>query len=229
MFFRQCFSRKIYIFLALCTGLNAASNICRGMFNMLFATKELGLSFALVGKIAAIGSLISAMLVFCFGKLMDKTHPMLIYFVGGILIMLVNVFGYFFVYAKPVTYEGSIAIFGMSHTFHYSWTYAQLSYGVIAVVTALMYAFQNLANTPLQVSIFPMEKFGQYASSNSMVINVTLIIASAIGGVVTQHLGYRVMFVWDFIVTGMATLALLVVYHEWKRYGGKNYQAPVVK
>lgn len=37
------------------------------------------------------------------------------------------------------------------------------------------------------------------------------------------------MFVWDFIVTILAMLALYVVFSEWKRFGGKNYKAPEVE
>ena len=38
LFFRQCFSRRIFIFLFISVGLNRASTICRVMFNVLFAT-----------------------------------------------------------------------------------------------------------------------------------------------------------------------------------------------
>lgn len=203
MFFRQCFTRKIFIFLSLCTGLNAASNICRSIYNTLFVTKDLGLDLATVGKIGGICGIITAICIYFFGRLMDKTHPMLIYFLGGIFVMIVNVFGYFFCNGEK-------------------------SYFVIALATALMYAFQNLANTPLMVAILPKDKFGQFASSNGMVNSLTLAIGSFLGGIVTTHFGFRVMFVWDFFVTGLATFALVVVYFEWKRFGGKNYVAPQV-
>ncbi len=203
MFFRQCFTRKIYVFLYLCLGLNGASNICRSMYNLLFATKELGVTVAQYGKIAAIGNIISAVLVLFFGRLMDKTHPMLVYFQGGCLVILTNVFGFFFVYAP-------------------------LSFGIVYVITCLMYALQNLAQTPLLAAIVPRDKFGQYCSCNAMVTHVSLMIGSFLGGVLTHLFGYRVMFVWDFGVTIFAMLALLVVFIQWRRLGGKNYRAPEV-
>ena len=204
MFFRQCFTRKIFIFLSLCTGLNAASNICRGMFNTLFVTKDLGVDLATVGKIGGICGIITAVCIYFFGRIMDKTHPMLIYFLGGIFVMIVNVFGYFFCWGEK-------------------------TYFVIALATSLMYAFQNLANTPLLVAILPPDKFGQFCSSNGMVNSLALVIGSFLGGIVTTRFGFRVMFVWDFFVTGLATAALIVVYFEWKRFGGKdNYVPPQV-
>lgn len=203
MFFRQCFTRKIYICLCICTGLNAASVICRAMFNMLFLTKGLEISLKDIGHIQAFAMIVSACVIYFFGKLMDRTHPMLVYFIGGILVMVANVYGYFFCVGVK-------------------------TYFVLAIALTLVYAFQNIAMVPLFVALFPREKFGQYSSANAMVNNITLIIGSALGGILTQYCGYRIMFVWDFILTGAATLLLIVVYSEWKRYGGRNYQAPIV-
>ena len=203
-YFRQCFSYKIYIALALCSGLNTASNVCRSMYNLLFATKDLGVSLELFGKITSVSGVVSAILVYFAGKLMDRTHPMLIYFLGGILVIFINAFGYFFAIGPK-------------------------SYSVVAVITALVYAFQSLAAIPLLARIFPRDKFGQFCSGNSLVTHIVMIGATAFGGVVTQIYGYRIMFVWDFIVTILAMLALYVVFSEWKRFGGKNYKAPEVE
>ena len=121
--------------------------------------------------------------------------------ISGFFIMAVNVFGYFLVYS-PATFT------------------------VIGIATALMYAVQNLANTPLLVSILPMEKFGQLASVNSMVNSLVVLGAAWLGGYMTDYFGYRLMFIWDFVVTGMATAALFVVYDQWKKAGGKSGYVP---
>lgn len=203
MFFRQCFSRKIFIFLSLSTGLNAASNICRQLYNLLFAMKELHIPKETIGAIGAKSGIISAIMIYFFGKLMDKTHPMLIYFLGGVMIMCVNVFAFFFL--KD-----------------------QTTYFIVTIVTGLVYAFQWLANTPLLVKIFPIDKFGQFSSGNAMINALTLMIGSSVGGLLTEHFGFRFMFVWDFCVTALATAALVGVYFEWLKYGGKNYKPPEV-
>ena len=64
LFFKECFGHKIYVLLFLSTGLNQASNICRGMYNVLFATKDIGVSVELYGKIMGIGSIIAMIAVF---------------------------------------------------------------------------------------------------------------------------------------------------------------------
>ena len=201
LFFRQCFSSKIYIFTFLCVGLNSASNICRNMFNVLFATKEIGMSVDQYGRIIGIGSLAAVIVVALLGKLMDKFNPMLIYLSSGLLIMLVNVFGHFFVYSGE-------------------------TFAVIGIVTAIMYAVQGVVLMPFLVAVFPADKFGQFASANSMSISVILFFAAYLGGKLTDIVGYRVMFSWDFTITLLAILALIVVYAEWKKYGGKNYVPP---
>ncbi|MBE6356842.1 MAG: SLC45 family MFS transporter [Lentisphaerae bacterium] len=201
MFFRQCFKHKIFVFLFLCTGLNQASTICRGMYNVLFATKELNITIAQYGKIIAIGGVISTIMAFCLGKFIDKYTPMFVYFAGGVLVIITNIFGYFFV--------------------HNLWTF-----GVIGVVMTMMYAIQNLAGSPLLVKLLPMEKYGQFASANSMVNSVTVFLGAWLGGKCTAIFGYRVMFIWDFVVTIIAMVALWIVYREWKRYGGKDHYVP---
>ena len=132
---------------------------------------------------------------------MDKFHPMFLYIYGGILIIITNIFGYYFVYT-PFTF------------------------GIIGVVTALMYAVQGVAGTPLLVNMLPMDKFGQFASANSMVNSVVVILGSYLGGYLTHLFGYRVMFIWDFAVTTIAMSAMFLVYLEWKKFGGKNYVPP---
>ncbi len=204
LFFRQCFQHKIFVFLFLSTGLNQASNICRSMYNVLFATKEIGMTIGYYGKIMGIGALISAVLILFMGKIMDKYHPMMVYLIGGIFIMGVNVFGYFFVHTP-------------------------LTFAVIGVATSIMYAIQGLANTPLLINLLPMDKYGQFASANSMVNSVAVFFGAWLGGYLTDCFGYRVMFVWDFCVTLLATFALLIVYKEWHRLGGKqNYVPPKI-
>ena len=100
------------------------------------------------------------------------------------------------------------------------------TFAVIGIATAIMYAVQGVVLMPFLVAVFPAEKFGQFASANSMSISVILFFATYLGGKLTDMLGYRVMFGWDFAITLLACLALLGVYRQWKKYGGKNYVPP---
>ena len=203
LFFRQCFSHRIYVYTFICIGLNIVSNTCRGMYNILFATKDIHMSVGEYGTVMGYGALGSAVVVTLLSKTVDKYHPMVIYCIGGFFIMAINVFGYFFV-RTPQTFA------------------------IIGVATTLMYAAQGLAQMPLLVALMPPDKFGQFASANTMVISTIAIGSSYLAGKVTDLFGYRVMFVWDFIITGAALLVLLGIYREWKRWGGRNYVPPAV-
>ncbi len=204
MFFRQCFQHKIFIFLFICTGLNNASTICRLMYNVLFATKDIGMSSDFYGKVMGIGAICAMVAVFFLGKLMDKTHPMLIYFLGGVLVIMASAVGYFFINTPK-------------------------SFAIIGVATQIVYGMQNLACVPLLISLLPQDKYGQFSSANSMVNSAAVFFGAMLGGYFTDLYGYRVMFIWDFTITLLATFSLIIVYKEWKKYGGKaNYQSPVI-
>ena len=202
LFFRQCFSRRIFIFLFISVGLNRASTICRVMFNVLFATKELGMSMAEYGDVMAYGALGSALVVLPLGKIMDRTHPIYLYFIGGIIIIITNVLGYFFVWGPK-------------------------SFLILGISIPVVYAIQNLAWGPLGINLMPRDKYGQFCSAQAMVVSLTVSAGSLLGGKLIDRFGYRVIFVWDFVATALATLALLVVFYDWKRLGGRNnYQPP---
>ncbi len=202
LFFKQCFRHKIFVFMFISVGLNQASTICRSMFNILFATKEIQMTAAQYGQVIAFGALGSALVVLPMGKIMDKTHPMFVYLIGGIIVIITNIFGYFFVHSVK-------------------------SFYVVGIAMSVVYTIQNLAWTPLGIALLPKDKYGQFCSAQGMVISTIMVVASLLGGWLIGKFGYRVIFVWDFCVTAIATLTLLVVVVEWVRFGGrKGYKPP---
>ena len=49
----------------------------------------------------------------------------------------------------------------------------------------------------------------------------------AYGGKIIDIFGYRFIFVWDFLFTGLGLIGLMMVYRVWKRRGGRTgYTAP---
>ncbi|MBQ9787104.1 MAG: MFS transporter [Lentisphaeria bacterium] len=202
LYFKECYSHKIYVMLFLTMGITQASNICREMFNLLFATKSLGMTPGEYGKVLAMGALSSTICSLGFGKLMDKTHPLWMFLGSSIIIIFMNLFGYFFVQ------DGK-------------------SFMAVGICMTLVYGVQSLAGIPLLVNIVPNEKFGQFASANSVMNCIIMIFASLMGGYVTDRFGYRVMFIWDFVLTVVATATLVLVIKWWRQLGGKKgYVAP---
>ena len=202
LYFRECYSHRIYVMLFVTGGLTQASTLCRNMFNLLFATKDLKMTPAEFGQTMAIGALISAVVVLPMGRLMDKIHPIRVFFVSGLIIIAMNAWGYFFVHDAK-------------------------SFMVVGILMVLTYAIQSLSSQPMMIAIVPTAQYGQFNSANSMINSGIMVIASQLGGYCTDLFGYRMIFIWDFLLTAAASITLLIVWHDWKKRGGKeNYTPP---
>lgn len=201
LYFRECYSFPIYTWLFITTGVTQASTLCRGMFNLLFATKDLKMSNQEYGNAMAIGAVIAAIIVLPMGKLMDKLHPIYIFMVSGFIIIAMNLWGYFFVNDAQ-------------------------TFTVVGIAIVVIYAIQSLSNGPLLLYLVPREQYGQFASANSLINCAIMFFASMLGGYCTDLFGYRMIFIWDFILTISATATLFIVLKEWKKLGGKNYVPP---
>ena len=205
LYFRECYSHRIYVMLFLTAGLTQASTVCRGMFNLLFALKDLNMTPAEFGHTMAIGALVSAVIILPMGKIMDIVHPLRVYFFSGLIVIAMNLWGYFFVYDAQ-------------------------SFMIVGIAIVLTYAIQTLSGIPLLIALVPPEQYGQFCSANSMVNSGIMIIASFLGGYCTDFFGYRMIFIWDFLLTIAATGTLLVVWRDWRKFGGsRNYVPPAVK
>ena len=203
-YFRECFSIPFYVLIFTAIAINTVSNTCRGMFNLLFAKEELGLTIANYGYITSTVSIVMLLTYIPLGYIVDKFHPLRIYLIGGIMVILANVFGYF-------------------------WCYDFNSFMVVCFLVSGTYALQGSSFLPLTVRLYPEAQYGQFCSAAVIVRSTTLIIANVGAGACIDHFGYRFIFVWDFIFTIIATILLVIVYRMWKNYGGdKNYVAPTV-
>ncbi len=185
IYFRQCYRYPFFTFLFLGTALNNASTVCRQVFNLLFATKELNMTAAQYGKVMAVGSFVSMGVILLTGYLMDKLHPLRVFLASGVIVILANIWGYFFV-----------------HDY--------MSFFVTGIAIIAVYAIQNVSNGPVFVALFPPDKYGQFCSANAMMNCVLLIFANYFGGMAIDYFGYRFIFIWDTVFTIGATGALVV-------------------
>ena len=202
LYFRQCYRHPFFIFLFLGTALNNASTTCRQVFNLLFATRELGMDAAQYGKVMAVGAFVSMGGIMLTGWIMDKIHPLRVFLASGVIVILANIWGYYFVF-----------------DYH--------SFFTVGIAIIAVYAIQNVSNGPVFVALFPPEKYGQFCSANAMLNSALLIFANYLGGIAIDLFGYRFIFVWDTLFTIAATVSLIYVYIKWKQYGGaEHYVAP---
>ena len=152
----ECFGKAFFVVFFIGTALNQVSTACRNMFNPLFATEELGLNEEQFGHIMGIGSLCSIGAMLLAGYLIDKWHPLRVYILTGFIIIFLNFFGYFFV----VDFS---------------------TFMIVGILVVIIYSLQNLTGLPMMVALMPEERFGQFASANSLVNCLLMILANAEG------------------------------------------------
>jgi len=200
---QECFGHRFYLLLFLGTAITQVSTVCRGLFNALFATKELGLTTQQFGEVMADGSLVSIVILVFSGYLMDKLHPLRVFTLSGVLVIFLNVFGYYWV--KDY------------RTFYY-----------VGLMIIVIYAIQGLSIIPMFAALFPDGRYGQFSSANALINCIFLILANWGGGWAVDHFGYRFIFVWDFIFTCVATVFLVLVWLQFLRLGGdRSFKSPL--
>ena len=203
VYFKECFSKPFYLIMFFGMAFNSVSVVCRSMFNVLFTLNDLHLTTAQLGKVGAITGIIAFVLAFPVGWLVDRFHPLRVYLAGALLVIIANPIGFFFV-----------------HDFY--------SYMFFAWFLAIDYIIQNSATLPLVIRLQPKEKFGQFSSAKQMLQSILLIIANAAGGWFIDLMGYRYLFVWDFVFTIVCFSIMFILYLKWKKLGGdQGFKPPV--
>lgn len=204
MYVKDCLGHRFFVLLFIGIALTQVSTLCRNIFNLLFAIKELGLTEAQYGYIMGVSALISVGFVLATGYVLDRVSPLLIFMGSGVLVIFLNFFGYFMVHDYTAFF-------------------------VIGILMAAVYAIQNVSTGVCLIQLFPAEKYGQFCSANASLNCIFMMFASYFGGVAIDRFGYRFIFVWDLLFTILATGVLLRVYRLWRKLGGTtgNYVPPV--
>lgn len=200
-YFRQCYRHPLFLLFFFGNAMNTASMTCRNVFNLLFATRDLNMTVEQFGKVAAVGAAVSLGVIALTGYIMDRTHPLKVLIASGVPVIAANIWGYYF-------------------------TTDYASFFVVGIVIVCVYAIQSVGQSPTFVALFPPDRYGQFSSANAMFTAVCLIFANYFGGLAIDWFGYRFIFIWDTVFTGLATLALLAVYRQWKKCGGPARYIP---
>ena len=202
-YFRECFSIPYYLWFFAATALNAVSGICGALFGAFFARENLGLTLETFGQINGWGSLLGVLLSFPCGCWADKMHPLRLYIVSVILVIAVNIWGYF-------------------------GAHGLITYAITSLLLTTVYTIQATCTLPMFAALLPRERYGQFCSAQAIFAAFWLTVANWGGGRFIDMTGdYRDIFLWDIFFTFGALIALIPVYRTWKRCGGRDhYVAP---
>lgn len=214
-YFRAYFSKRIYLLISLCFALGGIGS-CVGAFNIFFAT-SLGLTLDQYGKIVAVSGIVSALLSYPVGSLVDRFHPIRVMLLAKSGLVLSTACWLIFLFAG----------FPPGVSF---WIFIAVS-----AVAIPMWAMFNAAGIPLLMRCFPRAQYGQFCSAWAMVNSISVMLGSAVAGAFLDlmkslHGGsdfyYRYVPVWMLVFYAGSFAATILLFREWKKLGGDRYAPP---
>lgn len=202
---RECYSIPFYFSLFAMVALSEASMITRNMFNLIYARDTLKISVEYYGIMLGWGGLVGVILGYPVGLLVDKFGAIKVFGAGLFLVILVNLWSFFFVKDTNSFYLSTILV-------------------------AVVYCIQFTSTLPMYVAIFPKALYGQFSSATALFRAGFVAIIGLGGGVLFDYLqDYQYIFAWDFLFTLLALLCFFKLYSDWKKLGGHtHYKAPTV-
>jgi hypothetical protein len=169
-----------------------------------------GVSLRKLGVSGTFLAIVSLLLAYPFGVLVDRFHPLRILVLMHAMLLPIPFLNYWLI-------RDYVSGFWLN--------LVRLPFGSLA----------SAAGIPLMVMLFPKSKYGQMCSANALVRQLVAAVAGLLGALVMDRFTRNALFTDRFRdgflfqgVAGVLTfLALLLLYREWSRLGGaKGYVAP---
>lgn len=215
-FVRECFGHRIFRLVFGYTAVFYMGNTMNTF--MVFMAFSIGLNLEDVGKVAGVASLVSIVLMYPMGFLVDRLHPL--------RVMLISQAGFCVVMACKLVF--------LFHDFPRDtafWIYAAL-----AGLTIPINAANSAATLPMVMRIFPHAQFGQFCSANAMCGALGTMAGGVLAGSFLDLLKsfygagnyfYRFAPIWSVCFMLLSGAATLLVFREWKKLGGdESYRPP---
>lgn len=200
-YFRECYSHKYYLTFFLAVSLWMMSGA--GVTFQVFFGDSLGMSRADFGKLTGVTALLSALLLYPLGSLVDKFHPLRVALVAGAITAPAQLLYFFFVHTPTAYWIATLMI---------------VPIGVAYFAASL----------PMMMAILPRERYGQFCSAQAVIGSLGMMIANAAAGWLIDATGDnpRFLWIWMFACQGAAVLLLVPVYRMWCSYGGSVHYLP---
>jgi len=179
--------------------------ICSGPFMLFFSRETLGLSMEFLGKLFAAQGALTAILYIPMGWICDRFTPFRIYLALQPISLLLTILTFFF-----LRDERSMIIF--------------------AVIGAFVSVPSGLASSTITMELFPSSKFGQFFAAQNLFSMGIRILGNYLIGLFMDmtHSNYRMVFVWNGLFALPIFFMSLLVYRQWKHYGGPlHYEPPL--
>ena len=219
LYAKECLQQKLFILLYLHIMMWTLASAC-GVYAV-FLNLSLGLTLKQLGMISGSVGVASALLTYPAGMLADRFHPVrLMVWVKLALVMMtpLNFIWLFTNYSPSVNF---VIIVMMS---------------ILVLPLSLIY---QAVLMPLNMRLFPREKFGQFCSFLAICGAMVGVVAGIVGGLFIDLMRrvfpdatygtdfcYRLIPAWSLFFLSCSLILLALLYKEWLRLGGEAYRAP---
>jgi len=210
-FFRESFSHKFY-WTKFVYEMSPALGAAMWPFSI-FYYKEMGLSLDYVGKAGAITAVAGIVAAYFASVFIDRWHPLRILAYSGIFAATLSVANWvwIFVTLPPEAFFWLNMLGGtLIGVFH----------------TALC----GVAQMPFNMRLLPKSRYGQFSSAQSMVANITKMVAGLLAGCFFYFLktlffggsdfAYRFNFLWTAATSVLMGFVIASLYRQWRALGG---------
>lgn len=202
-YFRECYSHPHYLWCFAAFTFGSIAFLPVNVFSIPYA-KSVDMDMDHYGKLIGSSYLISLILAYPLGSMVDRYHSVR---VGLVALTL---------YAAS-TLWGATCIRDAN------------TFGIALVIHTVLSGTYFTATASLGQALLPRSKFGQFASAGSVLTAlVSMTVGPVLGGMLdtTGH-NYRLTFVAGFILSCVAALVMFVVYRRFMQMGGPTgYIAP---
>lgn len=202
----ECYSHwyywKLYLYTA-CWNIS----LTIGVF-IVFANQNIGLSLAQIGTIAGINSIASLLLTYPAGTLGDRFHPLRVLRWSHRAQLVVAPLTLLWLFYNPTPAAAFI----------------------VSIVLGIMAAPVNVSidavTLPMHMRILPHDRFGQFASAQSLIRSAGTILGGLLAGIfldLTRALhhandfGYRYYPIWIIFWSVLAYWFLSLLYKDWQK------------
>lgn len=216
---KECFTHRFYWYFFLASAFYSMGWGVTGTYEVLIATKVVGLDLDLFGKVSAIGGILSLVLLYPAGMIADRFHPLRVFLAGATFSLLYTPVLLAFLFLFPDM--------GTPHAIH-------LWIAIILLPTPIR-VLAGASEMPMAMRLLPKERYGQFCSANAMIRSCMFILGGTACGAFldfAKRFGakpddcYRFVHVWNLLFSGLTVLFLFLLYREWKRLGGMTAYNP---
>ncbi len=210
----ECFIHPIFVLWFVSEALGRIANTASGggavFMQSLMGRGSLDENLKWIGFINGCMTFIPFFLSYFSGWIVDKFHPLRIAVLAAIL-NLPLIFGRYFLLHDIPSY---------------------IAFQLLSICVGLL---AGAAGSVLPITIFPKDKYGQFASCAGMCRSFGIILFAPVAGVFMDFVtdkgeiidNYRYMYLWQGVCLTLSLLCLFMVLGMWRRYGGeKDYVAP---